>query len=231
MRIDRVRALAAGLFPLVALACSGQPTAPQQPTWADVSPIMRGECAGCHGSTADKTGLGYRLDFYDMTADTCGQAAQAMGAGSILAGSAATRIGFDVTPMGDSGRPRMPPLPGSPLPDWERETLVRWAAQPVKGAPPADNHAPTIVLARQPAVADNQVAFTAIVDDADGEAVVGTIAFGDLRFLMNRSGSFAVSFDTTGWPDGSQRLTAVLCDGWESVSYDLGPVQIAHAAQ
>jgi hypothetical protein len=220
---------AVALLAAAGAACSGPPSVPEQPTWADVAPIMRGECGGCHGSTADVSGAGYRFDFYDMTADTCGDAAQAMRSGTVLAGAAASMVGMDVTPMGDTARARMPPLPASPLPDWEREALVRWAAQPIKGPPPAGDRAPTITVARLPFTADARLAFTAIVDDPEGEPVIGAIALGDLRFLMNRSGSFAVDFDTTGWPPGAQRLTAVLCDGWQRVTYDLGPVQIAHA--
>jgi hypothetical protein len=209
-------------------ACTAPPSAPEHPTWVDVAPILRGECNECHGSTAPTTGALYRFDFYEMNAATCGEAARALPAGTaLLAGAAAPLIKTDITPMVD-GHPRMPPLPAAPLLDWERDTLTRWGAQPAKGSPPPDNHAPTIELGQLPFTVDQQLAFTAVVSDPDGESVIGTIEIGGYAFLMNRSGSFAVSFDSSQWPPGSQRLTAYLCDGWTNVSYDLGPVQITH---
>jgi len=216
------------LFPIAFAACQSPPTVPAQPTWADVSPIVQGECSGCHGAAAADSGAGYRLDFYDMTSDACGDAALGMGTGLTLAGSAATAIGTDVTPIEGMKRAKMPPLPAPPLADWERETLQRWASQPVKGAPPPGNRPPTIQTARLPFMVDGQLTFTALTDDPDGEGVVGTIEIGDMRFLMDRSGSFAVSFDSSGWPEGTQQLRAVLCDGWQSVTYDLGPIQVHH---
>ena len=47
-------------------------------------------------------------------------------------------------------------------------------------------------------------------------------------FLMNRTGSFAVDFDSSSWPAGPQDVTAVLCDGWTNTRIDLGTVQIKH---
>jgi len=213
---------------LLAAACASPPAVPAQPTWADVAPIVNGECSGCHGASADVAGAGYRLDFYDMTAETCGDAALGMGGGFILAGAAASNIGADVTPIVGMGRAKMPPLPGPSLADWERETLQRWASQPVKGAPPAGNRPPTIATARMPFVIDGQLAFTAIVDDPDGDAVVGALEIADVRFLMDRPGSFAVSLDSSAWPAGTQHLRAVLCDGWQSMTYDLGPIEVQH---
>jgi hypothetical protein len=202
-----------------------------------VAPILNGQCNGCHGSTADVTGLSYRLDFYDMQQPTpqmpdvlCGDAAAAI-PGGILAHTAAPTIANDIDPADGGIRPRMPPLPASPLPDWQRETLRRWAADPSKGPPPDSNHAPTIEVHQLPSSVDTQLAFIAIIADADGDAVVGALEVGDQpRFLMNRAGSFAVALDSSAWPAGTERLSAVLCDGWTKVTIDLGPVQVAHAA-
>jgi hypothetical protein len=215
---------------LAACGCTmqaGAPPVPAQPTWADVEPIVSGECSSCHGSSANADGLGYRLDFYDMTEDTCGDAAAALGTAPPLAASWAMKIGQDVTPS-VGGRAKMPPLPGTPLADWERETLQRWANQPVKGPPPAGNHAPVIMVSQMPSTVDKELDFTAVLDDADGDSVVGAIEIADVRFLMNRSGSFGVAIDSSAWPAGTQRMKAVLCDGWQSVTVDLGPIQISH---
>ena len=218
--------LGLGLF--AGAACQGPPTVPAHPTWADVAPIIHGECSYCHGSTAPTTGGGYRLDFFDMTSGVCGDAARAIPTGSILASGAAGLIGIDVTPPATGGRARMPPAPAPALLDWERTALTRWAGDPAKGAPPAGNHPPTIDVAHVPVSADQQVTFTAVLDDPDGEPVVGVIEAAGALFTMNRAGAFTVDFDASKWPAGMQRLSAVLCDGWTSVTYDLGPVTIQH---
>jgi hypothetical protein len=207
--------------------CGGPPTVPEQPTWADVQPIIKGECTQCHGATAATTGFGYRLDFYDMTMDACGDAARAL-PGGILAGAAAPSIVTDVTPSPDNGVARMPPAPAPVLHDWERETLLRWAAKPVKGPPPAGNHAPTIKVTGLPTMVNDTLSFSAFVDDADGDEAVGVLKIAGVVFAMPSSGSFAVQIPASDWPAGTQRLNAVLCDGWASATYDLGPVTVKH---
>lgn len=214
---------------IVGAGCSEGQSVPAQPTWADVEPILHGECSQCHGSTAAVTGFGYRLDFFDMTADVCGEAARAIPQpGVILGGAAASLIYDDVTWPQDGSQPRMPPAPGPPLYDWERQTLQRWTVQPVKGPPPKNNHVPTIQMNGLPSTIDRRLTFTTLLSDVDGDEVIGVIEVGDQIFAMNRSGTFAAELDTSSWPVGPQRLTAVLCDGWTSVSYDLGPVNVSH---
>jgi len=211
-------------------ACTDAHTVKLQPTWADVEPIIQGQCSACHGPTAKDTGLSYRLDFYEMSLALCGDAALALDGSVVLAGSGSVPglIQTDIeTPEG--GRwPRMPPLPSPALPDWELQTLERWTKSPTKGPPPLGNRAPTITTSKLPAVVDGKLAFTAIVDDPDGDAVVGVVEIAGLAFLMNRPGAFAVSFDASSWPAGTLRPTAVLCDGWAKTTTDLGPVQIKH---
>jgi len=213
--------------PLAGAGCGAAPVAPTRPTWADVQPIVQGDCSGCHGSTADATGAGFRFDFYDMTATTCGDAARAMRSSTILAASAAPAIATDVT-LGSNGRSKMPPYPGAPLAGWERDTLLRWAAQPVKGPPPDGNRPPVIDVGQLPFMIDKQLTFTAVLSDPDGQEAVGALEINGMAFLMNRSGSFAVNMDASQWPSGTQHLQAILCDGWTSVTYDLGPIQIQH---
>jgi hypothetical protein len=215
---------------LLALGCSEAPSVPAHPTWADLAPIIHGECSHCHGSTAFTTGGGYRLDFYDVTTDVCGEAAEAIQLGSILASTSAPLMLADVsTPMG-GGRPRMPPAPAPLLQDWERETLVRWTMQPAKGAPPANNHAPTITIAHVPVSVDQRLNFTAVLDDADADPVIGVVKVtgASTAFAMNRAGAFSVDLDASTWPAGTERLSAVLCDGWTKATFDLGPITIKH---
>lgn len=216
----------------IVLGCSSTPVEPQSPTWADVAPIFRGECNGCHGWTAPQTGAGERFDFFDVS--VCGDAAQAVGSNVILAGSPLATaptipsIRTDIAPHGGDAWPRMPPQPSPALPDWEVGALQRWAAQPVKGPAPSGNRPPTIAVEAYPAIAGVQLAFTAILDDPDDDAAIGIIEVNGWGFLMNRTGSFAVSFDSSSWPAGPQDVTAVLCDGWINTRIDLGTVQIKH---
>jgi hypothetical protein len=235
--------------------CGSPHEIPAEPTWADVAPVLRGECVSCHGWTAAErvcpgfgdpqtqlncqswqggerhgTGGGFRFDFYDVTSEVCGDAALALDPSLVLAGAAgaAAQIATDVVRQNGAGWPRMPPQPSPSLPAWEIETLARWTAHPTKGPPPVGNRVPTVAVSQFPASADGQLAFTAIIDDPDGDSVLGVVEVGNLAFPMNRPGSFAVQFDSTSWPSGVVRPTVVVCDGWTSSTIDLGPVQIQH---
>src|SRR5262249_48826951 len=118
--------------------------------------------------------------------------------------------------------------PGPVLPAWEVGTLVRWAAQPARGIAPPDNRPPAITVEAYPVTASSQLTFTAILDDPDDNAAIGVIEANGYGFLMNRTGSLAVDFDTSSWPAGPQDVKAVLCDGWVNTTIDLGVVQIKH---
>lgn len=226
-----VPALALVVAPWLATAagCSSIPAEPRNPGWADVAPILRGECDSCHGWTAPTTGNGFRFDFFDTT--MCGDAALAMSSDVVLAGSplAAPQIQADLLPQSGAQWPRMPPQPSPALADWERDTLERWTVLPIKGPPPPGNRPPEISVAAYPAAADAQLSFTAIVDDPDGDSTIGVIEVNGLAFLMARPGSFAVQFDSSTWPAGPQPVKVVLCDGWTATTIDnLGSVQIRH---
>jgi hypothetical protein len=211
-------------------ACSSPPAEPLNPSWADVAPIFRGECNSCHGWTAGQTGGGYRFDFFDASEAVCGDAALALGPGIALAGSplVAPLIVEDVLPWNGDRWPRMPPQPSPALPDWERDTIERWAVRPVNWPAPANNRPPTIAVAQFPATVDRQLTFTAVIDDPDGDSVLGVVEVNGLAFLMDRSGSFDVSFDTSGWPAGPQYVTSVICDGWTKVTGGPASVVVKH---
>jgi hypothetical protein len=216
---------------LAGLGCTSTPVEPEMPAWADVAPIFRGECNGCHGWNSAQTGGGFRFDFFDVTQKTCGDAALALSLGTVLAGSplATPLIKSDVATQPGLMWPRMPPQPSPALPDWERDTIERWAAKPLMGVAPSGNRPPTIVASNYPLTANGQLSFTAVIDDPDGDSVLGVIEANGFAFLMNRPGSFQVSFDSSTWPAGSTAVTAVLCDGWTTpTSYPLDPVQIKH---
>jgi hypothetical protein len=213
-------------------ACHSSHAVPEQPTWADVEPIVRGACTQCHGSNAKVAGSfgggTYRFDFYDMTDAVCGEAAEAL-RGNALGMAWAAMMAADVTPPGSGWRSRMPPSPGDQLTDWQRETVIRWARKPVRGTASPENHRPDIELVGLPPTADGSLKLTAIVSDGDGEPVVGVLKVGDTRLLMDRSGSFSATVDTSAWATGKRSLSATLCDGWSNVTVDLGSVTIAHA--
>ncbi len=242
MRALRSGFILGGAVLVILLAGCDSPAVPAHPTWADVAPIVRGDCVGCHGWTASdrppnaagvhppNTGGGLRLDFYDVTESVCGAAALALDPSVPLAGSGgiAREIGSDLVVQPGAGAPRMPPEPYPALESWELETIERWTADPVKGPPPPGNHPPTIATNRLPSTANQQLAFTAILDDSDGDSVVGVIQVPGLEFLMNRPGSFDVVFDSSEWAPGIVYPTAVLCDGWTSTTVELGPVLVQH---
>jgi len=212
----------------LAIASCGEHPVSQNPTWADVEPILRGTCTQCHGADANKAGMTYRFDFYEMTPDVCGDAAAALN-GQLMAHGLATQIGQDVTPPGSGWRPKMPPAPTHPLADWERETVQRWALMPERGEPKGTNRRPVIQVDATSGVVDKSLPFSAIVSDPDGESVVGVLKIGDQTLVMDRPGLFSTTLDTSKWTEGVQPISATLCDGWNSITYQLGNVQISHA--
>jgi hypothetical protein len=212
--------------------CAPAPAAPEHPTWVDVEPIIRGQCTHCHGPTAAVTGSTdsavYRLDFYEMTEAVCGPAAQAVTTTN-LARAWAPLIKNDVTPPPACTRARMPPAPALGLEDWERLTLQRWSDQPDKGAPHRDNRRPDIHLSASSAVVDKALKFVAVIDDPDGEPAVGVLNIGDMIFKMDHPGAFSATVDTSAWPNGTRPISAVVCDGWDFITYSgLGNVEIKH---
>jgi hypothetical protein len=229
--MTRSALIAASLLGATTWACEPAPSAPLNPTWADVEPILRGECNHCHGGSARTTGaLGnavYRFDFYDTTPDVCGEAMVAMDVPA-LARAAAPLIRSDVTAMPGVPRPKMPPAPAAVLQDWQQQTLQRWAERPVKGPPPADNRPARVEVRRFPATADRQLNFVAVLSDPDGQSAIGVIKVRDVVYKMDRPGSFAVALDTAAWPAGNHPVTAVVCDGWTSAQYEVGQVAIRH---
>lgn len=222
----------AALLPIVAplaAGCSPTPMVPADPAWADVAPIFRGQCNSCHGWTARDTAASYRFDFFEMTTDTCGDAALALDKGLALAGNplATAKLHADIS-VQQSGWARMPPPPSPALSDWQRETLDRWAASPGLGPAPSGNRPPTLELSALPSTADQSVTFTAVLEDPDGDAALGVIEMNGLAFLMDRTGSFDVQFDSSTWPAGPQTPTVTVCDGWVKSEYPLATIQISH---
>ena len=223
-----VRGVASTLLACAALGCSG-PTAPAHATWANVEPIIAGECAGCHGASAGVTVANYRFDFYDMTMASCGDAAQGLGADTPMAAAFADLIWQDISSDQPGTRPKMPPPPAPYLADWEWQTIRAWHDDGApRGNAPPQNHPPQLRFSTSAAVADQSVDVTALVTDPDGDPVVGVLTLGDTVLRMPRSGSFSAHVDTSAWAAGSIAVTAALCDGWLNFSQQVGTLTIQH---
>lgn len=228
------RLAAAGLLLVLAgPGCGGPPTAPAHPTWADVEPILRAECTQCHGGSAAATGssgsIAYRFDFFDVRPEVCGEAAEAVDLDSPFAAARSSLIANAITTTDPDVRPPMPPAPAVPLAAWEWQTLLRWTDDPQRGVAPAGNRPPAIRVLAGGGVVDKNLALTVLIDDPDGQSVVGVLGIGDARFKMDRPGSFSVGLDSSAWPAGEIPLRAVLCDGWINASYALPAIEVRHS--
>jgi len=208
--------------------CGEERQSPEEPTWRDVEPILRGQCSHCHGATASTTGAGFRFDFYEMTKETCGEAASALGVDAPMARSLAPQIARAITSDYPSVRPSMPPLPAEYLDEWEWQTILRWAASPTRGVRSAANTPPNIVVNVLSPRADKFMDVAVSLEDRDGDPVVGVLLIGDQQFRMDRGGSFNTRADTSAWEPGDRKVGVVLCDGLSSVSYMLGTVNVTH---
>jgi hypothetical protein len=199
-------------------ACGGEPEVPENPTWAEVEPILRGECGHCHGATARATGAGFRFDFFDTTSSHCAEASAALASvGSARA--LANDIALAITTTDADVRPSMPPIPAPYLSEREWMTLLRWTADPRQGTKPAGNRPPRIDVSGITLTADDTLDVNVVIDDPDGEPVVGILRAGDAVGLMDRAGAFSARFDASAWAAGTITVSAVLCDAWSQVSF------------
>ena len=88
-------------------------------------------------------------------------------------------------------------------------TILRWTANPVQGDKPAANRPPRIDVSGIATTADDMLEVNVIIDDPDGEPVVGVLKVGDAVGVMDRAGSFSARFDTSTWPAGT--VTSAPC--------------------
>ena len=227
-------AVASALMASLSTACGASHTVPDQPTWADVEPILGGECLSCHGATAATTGsfagATYRFDFFNLTPDVCGDAASAVEPMRFAEGWSEA-IALSITSVDPSTRPKMPPLPAPWLPDWEWQTILRWSntQHPIKGPIPAGNRLPVLSVRDLASSADTRLRFSAVLEDPDGESAVGIITIGDVKLKLDRPGSFTFDLDTSIWTEGDLPVGATVCDGWDKATYGYGSISVAHA--
>lgn len=231
---SHLRVFAAGIAVVAGwlVGCAPAPGVPERPTWADVEPILRAECASCHGGAAavagSSSGVTYRLDFYDMTRDVCGDAALPT-EGLRFAAAAASQIASDITSDLPSIRPRMPPEPGPWLADWEWQTLLRWASAPVRGPRPPGDRAPIIRVTSPTRVVKKHFILSVVLEEPNGEAAVGVVTMGDglVTLRMDRPGAFAIEIDASQWGLGPVNIQGQACDGWTHATFDLGKFVIS----
>jgi hypothetical protein len=213
----------ASLLVLAVAGCAARPEAPAQPTWADVEPILRAECTTCHGGSAALAGstadLTYRLDFFDMTSEICGDAAIPTD-GIRFAAAAAGQIARDVTSDSSSVRPRMPPEPAPWLADWQWQTLLRWARAPLRGPAPMGNRPPLIRITSPSRVVGRVFTLSAVLEDPDGDSAVGVLRVGDVTLRMDRPGQFSIQVDASQWGLNGFDVSGETCDGWSHAKYD-----------
>ena len=226
-------ARAAACVALLGAGACGADDPPENPTWAEVEPIMRAQCTGCHGASATETGSSFRFDFYDMsstdtTPNPCADAASILSDVTLARGQA-DKIARAITTTDPDVRPAMPPLPAPYLTDNEWLTILRWTANPIRGDKPPSNQAPRISVQGTSSIVNETMEVNLVVSDPEGDPVVGVIKVGDqIVRRMDRSGAFFERLDTSDWPEGTVGLTALLCDGWSLVSADLLEISIHH---
>jgi hypothetical protein len=223
LSFTRALTLAGGL----AAAAGCGTGAPANPTWVEVQPILAGECAHCHGSTAKDTGGAYRFDFFDMTADVCGDAAQALSKDTPLAKDLSQQIWKAITTTQEKPgqRPTMPPPPAPYLEEREWRTIQSWIeAGTPRGEAPAGNRAPKVELTTVRGPTPNTLDVSVVVTDPDWDPTVGVLKIGDVALRMERGGAFSERLDTAKWPQGELPVSVTVCDGWASARFALGTV-------
>jgi len=207
------------------VACS-PPEAVKDPTWADVYPILQGQCLGCHGSSAAKDGGSFRFDFLNAAA-TCKQEAEDdLAAGFLPPPSfmaARKQILADIRPYAEDLRPKMPPEPARLLEDWQSKTLENFivkldrlppaeAATLALGPLPKDAQAPRIAATYVRAGTELTVNYVVADDNAD--PVIGKLRVGGkLSQPITSAGNGQAVFNLTGVAPPFT-LDARLCDGW-----------------
>lgn len=220
----RALALSGGL----AAAASGcGADAPANPTWVQVQPILAAECAHCHGSTAKDTGGAYRFDFYEMTPEVCGDAAQAISSDTPLAKALSREIWKAITTTQDlpDQRPSMPPPPAPYLEEREWRTIQNWLETGIpRGEAPLGNRAPEVKFSAVPGPTPHTLDVSIVVTDPDWDPTVGVLKIGDITLRMERGGAFSERLDTAKWPEGPLPVSAAVCDGWASARFALGTV-------
>lgn len=100
------------LLPALLLAACA-PEVPDEPTWADVEPILAANCTRCHGDPSFGGAPSLAFDDY--------------AAASALAPRIAARVTSEASPMPPPPREGEVGRGGPPLTDRQKEVLVLWS--------------------------------------------------------------------------------------------------------
>jgi hypothetical protein len=205
---------------LLLLGCGTQAPAPASPTWAeDVLPILRGNCFGCHGATANwRLYQTRRWDVYDRTAEPYirlgfGPVTEASdpGASVVTVGAKDVALFLPIYVAGPDDV-RQPPPPAPRLSARDIEVLRNWVSH--------DNPNPLALGSHHP---NHQAAIgwldrgarRVTVTDQDGDTVVGKLDCSGTEVGFDHSGAFTL-------PAGvSLPCAGSLYDGFEETSVSL----------
>jgi hypothetical protein len=214
-------------LPSAVLACSEVP--PASPSWdLNVYPILRGNCGHCHGATVKPeytpttrydicTSAPFNTFFASEQLWIAG--VDAMGRPIVAGANPMAGLLTAYTKPDAPAQLRMPPPPASPLSDYEREVLQKWAdvnqASCNKQTP---NRKPEMKIVSMAAAVpgSNKVALTLEVSDPDGDVVYGYAKLGNAApQVIPGAGRYALAFEGVR---ASDTLVVKLHDG-----YDAGP--------
>jgi hypothetical protein len=191
------------LSSLLLLGCGSQPPAPASPTWADdVLPILRANCFGCHGPTANyKRDMTKRWDVYDRNVEPYLR----LGFGPVTEDISDNRGGqfSEVTVLGakdnalvfpayvtvDDEKARQPPPPASRLSNHDIQVLKNWVSTSNPDRLALGSHHPN----HEAAIAwlDRGARRVAVTDE-DGDTVVGRLDCSGTEVALDHSGGFTL---------------------------------------
>jgi hypothetical protein len=205
--------------------CTAPATAPAKPSWdLDVAPIIRGNCAHCHGELAPKVAPAWRFDVCDPAAlkDATGVAFKDdQGNDQVIFGAAAAPVA-QIIPMTISGAripSRMPPPPAGTLSDYDIEVLQNWAKVTAAAATPAEackkqgaNHDPVAKLISSRWDGGDLVA-TIEISDSDGDQVFAKVKTGSSSADILSVGRRQVTLRGASMGDS---ITIRMSDGYNS---------------
>jgi hypothetical protein len=220
---SKVLSLGALALAISAVTSCAAPEPPANPAWdTDVYPILRGNCLHCHGTefatTAPPT---WRFDvcnvatFMDKVGVGTGEGA---GLGAV---GALSFLKLDLTPNASTGRPKMPPPPAEPLPDYEQQIMLNWVANAMnnpdsacKKASPNQKPQVRLVSSRKDG---NTVWATLEISDPDGDQVMGKATAGNGSANLLFVGRKEVKIENAS----SDKISVKVFDGWDTVETTL----------
>jgi hypothetical protein len=217
------RWISPSLSALALAACTE--AAPDDPSWADVAPLLAAHCVRCHGAPAIGAPPTFRLDRYDDVIVEAGPFGDTAGVRRVL--GAAAMAEWIAERAGDGSMP-----PRIPLAQYDRDLLASWFAAraplddvegsivlPRRGPPRPGNALPTLALDAQPGAAGYQLVYELRDPDRDlvtGELVaIGQTSGATIRASLGElhSGRGELELDAARFPAGRYQLEASLDDG------------------